>query len=909
PASYHDAEGGGGASLGEEFYGGGRRRHSESSRRRKSGGSSGIVDNSGGGGGGGGRKAGEEIDEVRLEAIQAAGGMPFGFPVDDGCGGDGDGNCGGVEIGGRGGGRGEKGTGERTVVGTAATSATAIAHAGKPGGQENTQAEPRRQASETRIAGFDSEVRPIYIPSPVVGRRGERNGPGHPATTCAAGSETRPGAGDSEHLPPGGRLGSSRVEAAGFSVISIPSPAGQFGCSPMPRSIRQAALLMRGAIRSLVRLALLNAWKRWTQNELPPLLPPKGPAAPPSETTDQSRSERRRHAGEAGLTVRVGEAGGKEGGGGNVDAPAEEVDAGTEEDEAKEDMWRRRQALLLSFVDGRNGEDEEGVTAETATAPADGSADPGPDRLGTAPGGGSGGAVSPADNRPGYGESEPRAAKTGVLAKGDAAVEPPPAWRETEAKGEDEGGCRERARGMDERQKDKENDVPLLVTTERLTQEMAQQCSEPSSHWQEREQIQEQQPTHRFAPADAAAAAIADPIVAPLLSPRSPESGGDRTSAVPTPGSRRSRNSMQRQTFSVSSRSSSLEEWGGGYRRSPPRHPSPPFESAFPSPPLSPFVRRRRRRHPMVDHRLTYDQQPNYHHPQYALSAAAAAYADPTGDAASPVVAAAAAAAHRGGTPPSIHGYGYRSPFLGVSDDDDGSTTHGDARGRWCSSSAAASGEAAAEAATVAREAVGGWTRPVLEGGSARLAEDERNKSTPWRPPGSPGSANVVATAVAATAAAAAAMARSARPTMNPHRNRISRTKGGPTRKDSVDRTGPPRDDDFSHAGGDWGDGRVGGGGGGSPVSVGGPCYEERLVGRRRGEGAEGFEERSSPPTTSRRAALATDPSRPFPRQQNQRQQPPREQQQQQQQPTYLAPTASSRHKRRPTNAANPEVI
>lgn len=109
---------------------------------------------------------------------------------------------------------------------------------------------------------------------------------------------------------------------------------------------RPSPLLSSAPTRSLVRLALLNAWKRWTQNKLPPLLPPKGPAEPPSETTDQSRSERRRHAGEAGPGVRVGEAGGKEGGGGNVDAPAEEVDAGVKEDEAKEDMWRRRQALL-----------------------------------------------------------------------------------------------------------------------------------------------------------------------------------------------------------------------------------------------------------------------------------------------------------------------------------------------------------------------------------------------------------------------------------------------------------------------------------------------------------------------------------------------------------------------------------
>ncbi|CAM9807801.1 unnamed protein product [Ectocarpus sp. 6 AP-2014] len=907
PASYHDAEGsGGGASLGEEFHGGGRRRHSESSRRRKSGGSRGIVDNSGGGGGGGGgRKAGEDIDKVRVEAIQAAGGMPFGFPVDDGCGGDSDGGCGGVGKGGGGGGRGEKGTGERTAVGTATTSATAIAHAGKPGGQECTPPESRRQASKSRIAGFDSEVRPISIPSPVVGPRGEINGPRHPATTSAAGSGTRPGAGGLGYLPPGGQLGSSRVEAAGFSVISIPSPAGQFGCSPMPRSIRQAALLMRGAIRSLVRLVLLNAWKRWTQNELPPLLPPKGSAEPPSETTDKSRSERWRHAGEAGLGVSVGEAGGKEGGGGNVDAPAEEVDAEAEEDEAKEDVWRRRQALLLSFVDGPNGEDEEGDTAETATAPVDGSANPGSDRFGIAPGGGSGGVASPDDSRPGNGESEPRAANPGVLAKGDTAAEPPPAWRETGEKGEDGRGGRERARGMDERQKDKENDVPPLVTTGRLTQEVAQQCSEPIGHWDKQERTPEQQPTHRFAPA-AAAVAIVDPTVAPLLSPRSPESGADRTSAVPTPGSRHSRNSMQRQTFSVSSCSSSLEEWGGGYRSGPPRHPSPPYESAFPSPPLSPFVRRQRRRHPMADRRLTYHQPTNYHHPQHALSAAEAAYADPTGDAASPVVADAAAA-HHGGTPPSIHGYGYRSPFLGVSDDDDGSTSYGGPRGRQCSSSAAASGAAAAVAATAAREAVGGWTRPVLEGGSARLAEDERNKSTPWRPPGSPGSANVVGTAVAATAAAAAAMARSAKPTMNPHRNIISRTKGGPTRQGSVDGRGPPRDDDFSHARGGWGDGRVGGGEGRSRVSVGGAYYEERLVGRRRGEGAEGFEEQSSPPATSRRAFPATGPSCPFPSQQNQQQQPP-QQQQQQQQPTYLAPTASSRHKRRPTNAANAEA-
>lgn len=151
----------------------------------------------------------------------------------------------------------------------------------------------------------------------------------------------------------------------------------------------------------------------------------------------------------------------------------------------------------VSFVNGPNGEDEEGVTAETATAPVDGSANPGSDRFGTAPGGGSGGVALPDDNRPGYGENEPRAAKPAVPAKGDTAAEPPPAWRELEENGEDGRGDRERARGMDERQKDKENDVPLLVTTERLTQEVAQvmgtgggylgvTCLEVAPTWQDR---------------------------------------------------------------------------------------------------------------------------------------------------------------------------------------------------------------------------------------------------------------------------------------------------------------------------------------------------------------------------------------------------------------------------------------
>lgn len=134
-------------------------------------------------------------------------------------------------------------------------------------------------------------------------------------------------------------------------------------------------------------------------------------------------------------------------------------------------------AHAVSFVAGPNGEDEEGVTAETATAPVDGSANPGSDRFGTAPGGGSGGVALPDENRPGYAENDPRATKPVVPAKGETAAEPPPAWRGTEEKGEDAGGGRERAGGRDERQKDKENDNPMFVTTERLRQEMVQVMS------------------------------------------------------------------------------------------------------------------------------------------------------------------------------------------------------------------------------------------------------------------------------------------------------------------------------------------------------------------------------------------------------------------------------------------------
>lgn len=132
---------------------------------------------------------------------------------------------------------------------------------------------------------------------------------------------------------------------------------------------------------------------------------------------------------------------------------------------------------VVSFVAGPNGEDEEGFTSETAITPVDGSANPVSDQVGTAPGGGSGGVALPDGNRPGYRENGPREAKPGIPAKDDTAVDPPPAWRETEEKGEDAGGCRESAGGMHERLKDKENDVPMIVTTERLLQEMAQVMS------------------------------------------------------------------------------------------------------------------------------------------------------------------------------------------------------------------------------------------------------------------------------------------------------------------------------------------------------------------------------------------------------------------------------------------------
>lgn len=111
---------------------------------------------------------------------------------------------------------------------------------------------------------------------------------------------------------------------------------------------------------------------------------------------------------------------------------------------------------------------------------------------------------------------------------------------------------------------------------------------------------------------------------------------------------------------------------------------------------------------------------------------------------------------------------------------------------------------------------------------------DERNKAAPWRPPGSPGSVNVVATSVAAAAAASAAMAR---PAIDVRRRRSS---GGTSRRSSTGRqTGrrvvPPEEELFHGGGG--GERDEGGPGPGygeeeSPRSAGG-AYEEWLAGAR----------------------------------------------------------------------------
>lgn len=221
------------------------------------------------------------------------------------------------------------------------------------------------------------------------------------------------------------------------------------------------------------------------------------------------------------------------------------------------------------------------------------------------------------------------------------------------------------------------------------------------------------------------------PSLKPLLSPQSPVGGGIAPAAATlTPGSRRSRNSMQRQTFSLPSSSSDSspqeregeqERGGGAFYDSAAPPPAPLFPHAS-SPPLSPFVRRRRQ--PPVDRRqLENTPSPLEAPPSYA------AY---SGNAAAAVAATCSPAvgttAERGGpppkSPPSIHRYGYRSPRFGVGEDGDSSSGEGWGGGRGgCSPERSPSG-AVTGAATVAREVVG-WTRPVLEGGSVRLAAGE----------------------------------------------------------------------------------------------------------------------------------------------------------------------------------------
>ena len=85
------------------------------------------------------------------------------------------------------------------------------------------------------------------------------------------------------------------------------------------------------------------------------------------------------------------------------------------------------------------------------------------------------------------------------------------------------------------------------------------------------------------------------------------------------------------------------------------------------------------------------------------------------------------------------------------------------------------------------------FPRPTLDPG-------ERNKQTPWRPPGSPTSTKVVATAVAAAAAAAAAMAR---PSSGARRRHGSNASRGAAHQDLADRqrgSAPSAEDDFCFA-------------------------------------------------------------------------------------------------------------
>lgn len=120
---------------------------------------------------------------------------------------------------------------------------------------------------------------------------------------------------------------------------------------------------------------------------------------------------------------------------------------------------------------------------------------------------------------------------------------------------------------------------------------------------------------------------------------------------------------------------------------------------------------------------MDYPPSPVEVHPDYA-----AHVAGNVAPATYPPVVSVDATAERSCPPPksssSIHRYGYRSPRFGVSEDGD-SSCGGRGGGGWdgCSPERLRS-SATAGGAAVAREVMG-WTRPVPEGGSMRLAAGE----------------------------------------------------------------------------------------------------------------------------------------------------------------------------------------
>lgn len=202
------------------------RRSSRSSHNRRSG------DNGGGVGGGDTNEGGGESDDDRhWEIVQEAtgGDNSWGVPTE---------NAAGRRFGGRGyygggfSGPAVEGTPDRAgaVLGTA--------NERKQFRQEISSREWRRQqASEQKTTRFDAAAGYNSIPSPA-GLQRSRAGVEMEGSSCT------PFTADNQYLST-----TRKPEAASFDINSIPSPAGQAGCSPKPRSTRQAALLMRGAIR------------------------------------------------------------------------------------------------------------------------------------------------------------------------------------------------------------------------------------------------------------------------------------------------------------------------------------------------------------------------------------------------------------------------------------------------------------------------------------------------------------------------------------------------------------------------------------------------------------------------------------------------------------------------------------